>query len=80
MIVVRVNTVSQNTGMLPDQVVHPVPAQGNLGQQVLVIEDPQAPPGDRQVGTGQCGGCFSCLMTPSAASRYFRCFLAPAGA
>jgi hypothetical protein len=45
----QVETVRQGTGMLPDQVVHPIPALGDLGQQVLVIEDLQAPPGGRQV-------------------------------
>jgi hypothetical protein len=43
-------------GALADQVVHPVPALGRLGEQVLVIESLEAAAGGRQAGAVQRGG------------------------
>jgi len=42
--------------VLADQVVHPVPARGRLGEQVLVVQGLQAAASGRKIGVVQGGG------------------------
>ena len=55
-VTVRVEAAGQGAGVLADQVVHPVPALGRLGEQVLVIQRLQAAAGGGQAGAVQGGG------------------------
>jgi hypothetical protein len=48
--------VDAHPSVLADQVVHPVPALGRLGQQVLVIQRLQPPARGRETGAVQRGG------------------------
>ena len=55
-VTVRVNALGQGAGVLADQVVQPVPAPRQLGEQVLVVQGLQAAAGGRQAGAVQGGG------------------------
>ena len=48
-VTVWVQAAGQGPGVGADQVVHPVPALGRLGEQVLVVQGLQAAAGGRQV-------------------------------
>ena len=49
-VTIRVEAGGQGAGVLADQVVHPVPALGRLGEQVLVVQRLQAAAGGSQAG------------------------------
>ena len=55
-VMIRVQAPGQGAGVLADQVVHPVPALGRLGEQVLVVQGLQAAASGRQVSAVQGGG------------------------
>ncbi len=55
-VTVRVKPIGEGAGVLADQVVQPVPALGQLGEQVLVVQGLQAAAGGGQVGAVQGGG------------------------
>jgi hypothetical protein len=53
---VWVKPIGESPGVLADQVVHPVPAPGRLGEQVVVIQGLQAAAGNGEAGAAQGGG------------------------
>ena len=55
-VIAGVQAAGEGAGVLADQVVHPVPARGRLGEQVLLIQPLQAAAGRGQAGAIQGRG------------------------
>ena len=55
-VAVWVKPIGEGPGVLADQVVHPVPAPGRLGEQVVVGQGLQAAAGSGEAGAAQGGG------------------------